>query len=166
MANKLHQQGWVFHFVLEAQDGRLLPYLTAEELLDHIIASVEERGLQIGEGFRETTEAEADPAPFPLRGPWGEIEEEPRELASEALTLPAASVMRTAFVLHHTREDEDGYDNDKLIGVYSSQERAERVIESYKGLPGFAEHPEGFSTSAYEIDKDHWTEGFVDLSNS
>jgi hypothetical protein len=73
---------------------------------------------------------------------------------------------KTGFVLHHTREDEDGYENVKLIGVYSSKERAERVVESYRGLPGFAEYPEGFSISAYEIDKDHWTEGFVDLSNS
>jgi hypothetical protein len=63
------QVGWVFHFVLEAQDGRPLPPETPEELIDQIIAWVEERGLQIGGGFREPTYEEANPAPLPLQDP-------------------------------------------------------------------------------------------------
>lgn len=69
------QIGWVFHFVLEAQDGRPLPPSTAEALIDQIIAWIEERGLQIGGGFREPTYEEANPAPLPLRGPWPEDKE-------------------------------------------------------------------------------------------
>src|SRR5436305_10112210 len=48
MSTRDPQQGWVFHFVLEQQEGNLLPDTTAEELLDNIIAWVEERGLEIG----------------------------------------------------------------------------------------------------------------------
>lgn len=76
------------------------------------------------------------------------------------MTLPIA------FVVQHLREDEDGYDDVKLIGVYSTQELAEAVVERYKKLPGFSEYPEGFCISGYELDKDHWTEGFVDLSDA
>jgi hypothetical protein len=72
---------------------------------------------------------------------------------------------RVAFVLQHLREDEDGYDNVKLLGVYSSLEFAEAAVERYKNLPGFVEHQEGFDISGYELDEDHWTEGFVDLSD-
>ncbi|MCP2080108.1 UNVERIFIED_ORG: hypothetical protein J2W74_001294 [Methylorubrum zatmanii] len=32
-----------------------------------------------------------------------------------------------------------------------------------KGQPGFRDHPEGFETSVYPLDKDHWTEGFVSV---
>lgn len=74
--------------------------------------------------------------------------------------------MKYVFVIQHLREDPDGYDNVKFIGVYSTRELAERVVESYKRLPGFSEYPEGFYIDRYEIDKDHWTEGFVDLSDS
>ena len=68
-AKRRPQVGWVFHFVLEAQNGRPLPPEAPEELLDQIIAWVEERGLQIGGGFREPTYEEANPAPFPLQDP-------------------------------------------------------------------------------------------------
>ena len=72
--------------------------------------------------------------------------------------------MKEVFIVHHTREDEDGCEYVKLIGVYSSQERAERVVESYKSLPGFCDCVEGFSISEYEVDRNNWTEGFVNLS--
>jgi hypothetical protein len=28
-------------------------------------------------------------------------------------------------------------------------------------LPGFRQHPKGFIIDAYEVGKDHWTEGYV-----
>ena len=75
--------------------------------------------------------------------------------------------MSVVFVVQHLREDEDGYDNIKLLGVYSTQDLAEAAVERYRQLPGFTEHAAGFDISGYELDKDSdWTEGFVDLSDN
>jgi hypothetical protein len=68
------------------------------------------------------------------------------------------------FVVQHLREDPDGYDNVKLIGIYSTRENAAAAIKRLSNLSGFAEAPDGFSIDRYEVDKDDWAEGFVDLS--
>lgn len=52
-------------------------------------------------------------------------------------------------------------DDEKLIGVYSSDERARDVIQRYLDKPGFKDSPEGFEIAPYDLDKDEWTEGFV-----
>ncbi len=55
-----------------------------------------------------------------------------------------------------------------LMGVYSSREAALEAVDRLKDKPGFRDHPEvnddaddaGFFMSQYELDQDHWTEGF------
>jgi len=54
--------------------------------------------------------------------------------------------------------------NHLLIGVYRDQASAEAARERLCAKPGFAELPENFEISPYELDKDHWTEGFVMIS--
>ena len=63
------------------------------------------------------------------------------------------------FVVQH-QHDLDGCDEVKFIGVYSSEDRGWAAVERSRRLPGFCKHPDGFSVDAYEVDKDHWTEGF------
>ena len=68
--------------------------------------------------------------------------------------------MKQVYLLCHVREI--GRDADlKVIGVYGSRHKAERALERTRALPGFAEHPDGFSIDANEVDRDHWSEGFV-----
>jgi hypothetical protein len=56
------------------------------------------------------------------------------------------------------------YDETKLIGVYSSRESAEKTIGQYRMLPGFREYPLAcFYIEEYELDQNHWTEGFIKL---
>ena len=63
------------------------------------------------------------------------------------------------------REHElDGCAEVKFIGVYSTQERAWTAVDRAKRLSGFRDHPDGFSVDPYEVDMDHWTEGFVRVS--
>lgn len=72
--------------------------------------------------------------------------------------------MKIIYVLQHSYEvGEDGdFDETKMIGVYSSKGKAEKTIEKYKMLPGFKDYPIScFHISEYEIDKDHWNEGFI-----
>jgi hypothetical protein len=74
--------------------------------------------------------------------------------------------MNTVFIVQHLREDPDGYDDVKLIGVYSTKDLAQASVERHKALPGFSDYPLGFDISEYELDKDEWNEGFLDLSQS
>lgn len=72
--------------------------------------------------------------------------------------------MKTVFVLEHSYEDES-HEDIKLIGVYSSEERARATIEQLRGKPGFRKYPDSFHVSAYPLDHDHWTEGFGGTSD-
>lgn len=65
------------------------------------------------------------------------------------------------FVLHHVHELSDGEEDVKLIGIYSSEETANLAIARLAQQPGFREAVAGFHVERYEVDKDHWTEGFV-----
>ena len=72
--------------------------------------------------------------------------------------------MGAVYILQHSYEvGEDGqFDEMKMIGVYSSRESAEKTIVRYKMLSGFKDYPIScFYISKYEIDKDHWTDGFI-----
>ena len=68
--------------------------------------------------------------------------------------------MERTFLLQHERPDTE---HVKVIGVYSSHAAAEAAIERLRLQPGFREYPDGFTIGPYEVDKDHWTEGFLDL---
>lgn len=64
------------------------------------------------------------------------------------------------FYLSHEYYDGAMYDYLTDIGVYSSLEKAKNALRTYQKLPIFKEHSEGFVIDEYEINKDHWTEGF------
>ena len=63
------------------------------------------------------------------------------------------------FVVQH-QHYLDGCDEVKFIGVYSTARRGQAAVTRAKRLPGFRDHPDGFSVDAYEVDKSHWPEGF------
>ena len=74
------------------------------------------------------------------------------------------------FVLWHLHGVGDET-SEKLIGVYSTEDLAQRAVGRLRGRPGFADHPsllnvdsegdEGFLIVPYPVDEDHWAEGFV-----
>lgn len=49
----------------------------------------------------------------------------------------------------------------KLLGVYSTEQNAEKARERAKSLPGFRDYPEQFHIDRCKVDKDHWEEGFI-----
>jgi len=63
------------------------------------------------------------------------------------------------YLLQHNYEV-DGSDYTKIIGIYSTREKAEAVKEHYSSLRGFKRYPESFFIDVYVIDKNHWVEGF------
>ena len=77
--------------------------------------------------------------------------------------------MSGVYLLYHQFEfrnnkQEDLEERAKLIGVYSSKERAEQAIERLKKKPGFRDYPDGFLIDCYELDQDNWTEGFITVT--
>ena len=68
------------------------------------------------------------------------------------------------FLVHHVHVQEDGEEDVKFIGVYSTRENAERAKDRAGVLPGFCQVPEGFSVERYLVDEDHWTEGYITVT--
>ena len=67
------------------------------------------------------------------------------------------------YVLWHEYETEE-FEDSKMIGVYSTRERAQEAIERLKTQPGFIDYPDGFVIDPYTLDKDEWTEGFITVT--
>lgn len=66
----------------------------------------------------------------------------------------------TVYLLWHAH-DLDNEVDVKLLGVYSSQQKAVEAKERLKLLPGFRDNLPGFHISCYQLDKDEWTTGFL-----
>ena len=73
-------------------------------------------------------------------------------------------VFRVAvFVVQHVHVFPNGQEDVKFIGVYSTRELAEAAAERLRTQPGFAEAPDRFHINEYDLDRDHWTEGYVSV---
>lgn len=70
--------------------------------------------------------------------------------------------MNTVFLLHHVHEFDDGHEDVKLIGVFSTEALARAAQQKVADQPGFRERPAGFSIDEHQVD-DHigWLEGYV-----
>ena len=62
--------------------------------------------------------------------------------------------------VHRFDDDED----EKLLGVYASEQAAREAQRRLADQPGFREHPDGFEIDTYEVGKDHWTKGFTTVT--
>ena len=72
----------------------------------------------------------------------------------------SASAERVYVVQHvHTAPNDE--EDVKMIGVYASQQAAAEAVARLTIQPGFCDHPDGFDISPYEMNKDHWVEGFI-----
>jgi hypothetical protein len=67
----------------------------------------------------------------------------------------------TVYLLWFVREQEEEGDIELLIGVYRTKQDATDAIERLRDKPGFRDFPQGFESCEYELNKDHWIEGFV-----
>ena len=84
--------------------------------------------------------------------------------------------MNSVFVLQHSHSPTPDDEEVKLIGVYSSRAAAEDAVARLRDSPGFRNHPqiidegseaeEGFHIVEYELDQDHWVEGFVSWADA
>jgi hypothetical protein len=68
--------------------------------------------------------------------------------------------------VHHDEDgtvyiDEQDGDDVKLLGVYSTRERAEERRQRARLTPGFQGEPECFIIGSYTLDRDAWHGGFI-----
>ena len=69
--------------------------------------------------------------------------------------------MTTVYMLWHEYEPEPDVDDEKILGVYSTQARAMEARDRFIVRPGFRDHPEGFFISPADLDQTWWTDGFA-----
>jgi hypothetical protein len=69
--------------------------------------------------------------------------------------------MDSVFLLWYVHAPDSADEDELLIGVYSTEEEAKTAIERLKDKPGFVNAPDGFQIHPYEINRDHWTQGFI-----
>lgn len=70
--------------------------------------------------------------------------------------------MSTVFLLQHVHEFDDGHEDVKLIGVFSTEALAYAAQQRVADQPGFRDLSEGFDISEYDIDGNiGWPEGYV-----
>ena len=74
--------------------------------------------------------------------------------------------MAKVYVLQHVHSLEDGEEDVKFIGVYSSAENAQAAIARLGQVPGFSDALAGFHIDEYQLDKDQWVEGYSTLANA
>ena len=72
--------------------------------------------------------------------------------------------MDSVYLLWHSHEWEDGHDEVKLIGVYRTELDAQAALQRVKNKPGFRELPEGFEIVEHRLNRDGWTEGYVNVT--
>jgi homoserine kinase type II len=69
--------------------------------------------------------------------------------------------MVNVFVLQHVHTGDEGVEDVKFIGVYSSREKAEAAVRRLSAQPGFSDTADGFHIDEYQVDQDQWSEGYV-----
>lgn len=69
--------------------------------------------------------------------------------------------------VHELTDDFGTHEDEKLIGVFSSESKANETIQHFKNLEGFRDYPlECFIIDAYELDEPNWTEGFITVCSN
>ena len=67
----------------------------------------------------------------------------------------------TVYLLQHVAREDTDDEGIKVLGIYSTREKAEIAIEQFKLLPGFDRYPDSFHVGKYELDKLERSEGFI-----
>jgi len=65
---------------------------------------------------------------------------------------------------HYDQETLADEEHEKLIGAYSTEERAQQAIDRLRDKPGFRDFPDRWVTDEIVVDKDSfWTDGFISV---
>ncbi|WP_433659358.1 DUF7336 domain-containing protein [Nocardia sp. CA-128927] len=68
--------------------------------------------------------------------------------------------MQEVYVVQHYYGIGDDYSEGRILGMYSSEAKAESAARRARALPGFCDHPDDFHIVRQPLNKDAWVEGF------
>ena len=69
--------------------------------------------------------------------------------------------MDAVYILWHSHPTGENENDEKLIGVYASEDDAIAAKGRMSTKSGFVDCPDGFEIDKYAVGEDHWTEGYV-----
>lgn len=69
--------------------------------------------------------------------------------------------LKNVFLLHFVYEFEDGHDYVKLIGAFSSKEKAKKALLDIKKISKLKKIYKFFTIDKYTINRISWKEGFI-----
>jgi hypothetical protein len=69
--------------------------------------------------------------------------------------------MSYVFILWYIVAPDTENEDELLIGVYKTDGDAKAAIERLKDQSGFKDAPQDFQIVSYELNQDHWTQGYV-----
>jgi hypothetical protein len=69
--------------------------------------------------------------------------------------------MTNVYVVQHVHVLDEDEEDTKMIGVYETEQLAQAAVERLRLQPGFCDTPDGFHIGRYELNQDHWTEGYI-----
>ncbi|HZL59445.1 MAG TPA: hypothetical protein VFC38_07065 [Stellaceae bacterium] len=61
------------------------------------------------------------------------------------------------------RQLPSGSDEEKILGIYSTEKKAEEALARFKLKPAFKGFPDGFDMGPFTLDETYWQEGFIDI---
>jgi hypothetical protein len=71
--------------------------------------------------------------------------------------------MKVFLVQHSYEVEQCGHDEIKHMGIYSTRQLAEAAVKRLSELPGFRDKPDCFYINECTMDKDDWTEGYIEV---
>lgn len=69
--------------------------------------------------------------------------------------------LKKIYFLYYVYEFEDGHDDVRLLGVFSSKQKANIALQNIKKNPDYKKIKNFFSIHQIIIDRLAWTEGYV-----
>jgi len=69
--------------------------------------------------------------------------------------------LKKVFLLHYVYEFEDGHEDIKLLGAFSSREKAKKALSHIKKIPELKKIKKNFVIYSNRIDLLGWREGYI-----
>ena len=70
----------------------------------------------------------------------------------------------TVYHLYYVYEYDNGYEDVRLLGTFSSENKAQAALSTFKKIPEFREIMSNFTISEDRVNLLGWTEGFTTIS--
>ena len=67
---------------------------------------------------------------------------------------------RSIYLLQHVARADSNNEDVKVLGLYSSREKAALAVKRFRKIRGFSRYPDGFHIDQYLLNQKVWADGF------